>query len=232
MSHGVSAVRKRKVEESDQAILQRHCLSHLDLVDLCCVTFDPREYILRRGEPVAHLLLVASGKAKVCISDPDGNQLLLCYFFSDGMIGDIELMAGVPTAFANVQAVTEMTCIGIPIAQNKTAIREDRALLRHIASRLALELVYCNNRVLTALQPTEARLCAYIKETMSDGMFREPLTEAAQLLGTSYRQLLRCLNQLCRDGIMRRHLDAYQVADLERLSQRSHDLYIQKIRQP
>lgn len=54
--------------------------------------------------------------------------------------------------------------------------------------------------------------------------FNENLTHLSELLGTSYRHLLRTLNDLCKQGVINKEEEGYRVADKERLNQIG-DLY-------
>lgn len=55
--------------------------------------------------------------------------------------------------------------------------------------------------------------------------FHENLTEIAELLGTSYRHLLRTLSELTEKNILRKEGSSYFVTDEETLMELSSDLY-------
>ncbi|WOO37548.1 cyclic nucleotide-binding domain-containing protein [Anaerocolumna sp. AGMB13020] len=55
--------------------------------------------------------------------------------------------------------------------------------------------------------------------------FHENLTEIAELLGTSYRHLLRTLSELCDQGILKKEGSSYIVTDERTLMELSADLY-------
>lgn len=55
--------------------------------------------------------------------------------------------------------------------------------------------------------------------------FHENLTEIAELLGTSYRHLLRTLSELCDKGILKKEGSSYIVTDERTLMELSADLY-------
>jgi hypothetical protein len=83
------------------------------------------------------------------------------------------------------------------------------------------------------LYPLENRLASYIladtSNTVNAGKktitFEGNLSEVAELLGTSYRHLLRTLNNLCTQGLIRKNLLAYEILDLEKLRKLAGDLY-------
>ena len=69
------------------------------------------------------------------------------------------------------------------------------------------------NNASNILYPFESRLCAYISMTSQDGTFCEKLTELSEYLGTSYRHLLRTLENLCTKGILEKASDGYRIKD-------------------
>lgn len=55
--------------------------------------------------------------------------------------------------------------------------------------------------------------------------FDENLTEIAELLGTSYRHLLRTLSEFCERRILKKEGSSYIVTEEETLMELSVDLY-------
>jgi CRP-like cAMP-binding protein len=51
------------------------------------------------------------------------------------------------------------------------------------------------------------------------------LTEVSELLGTSYRHLLRTLNKLCLQGVVIKNKDFYEILDIKKLEVLAGDLY-------
>ena len=73
----------------------------------------------------------------------------------------------------------------------------------------------------SALLSSEARLCGYLLFTAQDGMFHEPMTEAAQAIGVSYRHVFRLINVLCQDGILEKTPDGLRILDTDALREKS-----------
>lgn len=101
-------------EEAHISILAGYFITEIDLSDAAVLRFLPGEMILCEGMPMEYLLLVISGKAKVCSTSANGKDLLLCYYISEGIIGDVELMTNNHIASTTVSAITEFLCIGLP----------------------------------------------------------------------------------------------------------------------
>ncbi len=88
------------------------------------------------------------------------------------------------------------------------------------------------NSSINLLYPLENRLASYILATGEriDNneeiiKFNENLTEIAELLGTSYRHLLRTLNNLSCKGAIRKKINYFQVLD-EKILKSLQQIYI------
>ncbi len=192
--------------------------------DACmCLSFQPGEAILQEGLPITWLAIVVSGKAKVCSTAPNGKHLILCYYLSKGMVGDMELMAGLDTATATMIAITEFTCIAIPFRGYAAKLKSNTEFLNKLGKELAEKLVRCSdNFVLAALHSGEERLCAYILQTSHDGIFSDIITDASGSVGMSYRHVLRLLKALCAEGVLEKRESGYRILDREGLARRAN----------
>jgi len=84
------------------------------------------------------------------------------------------------------------------------------------------------NGTINLLYPLENRLASYIMATRGAGsrvQFDETLTEIAELLGASYRHLLRTINNLINKGILKKDNYRYEIIDEKMLGNLAIDLY-------
>jgi CRP-like cAMP-binding protein len=188
------------------------------------VQFKKGEYICREGEPINYLFYFVEGKAKVYSTLSNGKSLLLCFYEDFKVLGDIEIF-NFKSATSNVQVIEDTYCIGISVDNVRAHLLEDAKFLRYICSSLGEKLNRCsNNSSINLLYPLENRLASYI--VWAGGtQFKENLTETAELLGTSYRHLLRTLNNFCEEGIIKRRDDYFEIVDDTRLRELAADLY-------
>ena len=222
-------MKKHELHESDRDLLLQYGLRDIDLTHAVRFSFEAGEYLFREGDRLEHICFVVSGKAKVFLSLSDGKRLLLTYFISKGSMGDIELIDGSLTAFATMQAVTEFICVALPLDIYGEELKRNNAFVSYAAKEFASRLKQRNiNGAITTLQPLEARLCGYITQTAKNGLFCETLTEVADVVGASYRHLLRCLNKLCRDGVLQKRASGFQIINQQALDAKAGDLYILK----
>ena len=143
------------------------------------------------------------------------------------MIGDIELVTNKPTNYTTVQAVTDFECIALPFNIYSSVLITNNTFINYVAKELAVKLTQrVINGAITTLHPLEVRLCAYISQTAINDIFRETLTEVAVMVGTSYRHLLRSLNNLCNKGILKKELTGYRIINRKALDDNAGDLYM------
>ena len=223
---------KKSLSDNDIKLLCQYGLNGAEFPKGLHLSFAPGEYISRAGEVLRSLYFVVSGKAKVLLSLSDGKQLLLAYFISQGIIGDIELMTdgqNKQSTLATLQAVTQLECIALPLEEYKTVLKSNNTFINYVGKELAEKLIgRAVNGAITTLQPLEARLCAYIYQTVKNGELNETLTDVAVMVGASYRHLLRSLNQLCASGILAKKGRAYRIENRQALMSMAGDLYILK----
>ncbi|MBE5995385.1 MAG: cyclic nucleotide-binding domain-containing protein [Paenibacillaceae bacterium] len=207
--------------------LQFH-LSDMDLGDSALLRFAPGELILQEGMEMEYFLLVVSGKAKVCSASANGKDLLLCYYISEGIIGDVELMTGSHIANATISAVTEFICIGLPYKKYEEKLKQNLPFVNDIGRELASKLIRSSKKsVITALHTCEERLCAFILFAEQEGIFLETLADTSKSIGASYRQTFRVMNMLCRDGVIRKENRVYRIVDRRELLSRTPDFYLE-----
>lgn len=184
------------------------------------------ETILQEGMPISYLLIVVAGKAKVCSVAKNGRNLVLCYYISEGILGDMEFMMDTCVSTTSVIAITDFECIGLPFQQCAVDLKSDPGFLNRLGHELSAKLLRSSkNYVSAALYSGEERLCAYILQTSNQGVFRDTLTDVSCSVGMSYRHLFRLLNQLCADGLLEKRNDGYLIVNRGGLIRRAAEPY-------
>ena len=180
------------------------------------------ETIFRQDCALETLLFVIRGTAKVCLNARNGRNLILCYYASEGMLGDVEFATGESAAMTTVIAVTDFLCAAVPLSENAESLKGNLAFMNRVANGLSRKLLRsCDAHVASALYTSEQRICSYILMARQNGWFREYLTDAAQTVGVSYRHVLRIMNALCEAGILSKTGSGYKIEDMEALQMRS-----------
>lgn len=195
--------------------------------------FKKNEYICREGEEINYLFFFVEGKAKVYTTLSNGKSLLLSFFKEFKILGDLEII-NAKLASSNVQVIEDTYCIGISLENVREYLLNDAKFLRFICNSLGEKLYRCSkNSSINLLYPLENRIASYMIATCervdASGLtivkFNENLTEISELLGTSYRHLLRTLNGLSLKGTIKKKNNYYEVIDEENLKKLAADLY-------
>ena len=185
--------------------------------------FDKYEYLSREEEDLEYLLFFIQGKAKVFKTLPNGRNLLLAFYNSIRVIGDIEIVKNQSTCY----------CLAIPMKKARLELTNDRKFLKFTCESLAEKLAAVSmNSSINLLYPLENRLASYINEFLTNDEdsniyidFDENLVNIAELLGSSYRHLLRTLNTLSKKGVLEKEDGKYKVINKVLLEELAGDLY-------
>ncbi len=170
--------------------------------------------IARQGEPLTHLYMFVEGRAKVVRLMENGRTMLHAFYRGVSLLGDLELCRGDLTARTSVRAVTDAWLIGFPLEGRREAMLRDARLLRLMSGELAIKLEQASESAAqNLLYPLSDRLITYMHEAQSGGVFSESLTGTAELLGVSYRHLLRTLRDFERAGRIRRVRGGYRLGE-------------------
>ena len=201
-----------------RAALGRYGLDARTLTGCRVQQYQPGETVLRQGDDAAYFHIVLDGAAKVCVNARNGRHLILCYYASSGVLGDVELMLPSPKTTNTVIAVSAFSCAAVPLRENRDALLGNLAFISRIGQELAQKLLRSSDaHMISALYTSRERLCAYILTTQQSGVFREYLTDAVQSVGVSYRQAQRIMQSLCALGVLQKVDSGFQILDMPQL---------------
>lgn len=215
-------MQKQKLPAQYAASLAEYGLDWIDPSAAMLIRYDRCEWILHAEQEIEYLYILLSGKAKVCMSDESGRNLLLCYYISEGIMGDVELMMGRREAISSVQAVSPVVCICLPLNVYAPALLSHLPFVLRLARGLSIKLsasVASTTEII--LRPFEARFCAYLLQSAQNGVFSERLIDVAEQLGVSYRHLLRSLKTLCEEGLLEKKADGYHILNESTLREKA-----------
>ena len=199
-------MKRTMYDGSNPEIEQLYHLDCLNDVLIYRFEFEAKEFICREGQDLPYVLFVCSGQAKVFTDTDNGRRFLNCFYKRGGMMGDIEFFQGSLNgsleACSSVQAMTDLNCIGFYVKENYETLLACREFIFRVGQTVARKLARASkNGAHNLLYPLEVRLCSYLDTACVGSYFTEQLTEVAQVLGTSYRHLLREIQSLVAEGI-------------------------------
>jgi CRP/FNR family transcriptional regulator, putaive post-exponential-phase nitrogen-starvation regulator len=225
------------IKSNDQKLLDNYLLKYnissyfsTDMTPYMeLLLFKRSEYICKIDECIDALYFFVEGKAKVYTTLSNGKSLLLCFYKPMMVIGDAEILES-NTASTNLQVIEDTYCISINFKHIRQFAIDDSKFLRYMNSSLGSKLLRLSKySSINILYPLENRLASYLLVILSaqgsDLKDNHNLTEIAELLGTSYRHLLRTLNKLTHLGAIRKNQHFYEIDDYKLLKTMASDLY-------
>lgn len=196
------------------------------------IYFKQGEYIYQEGDDLDFFYFFVEGKAKIYSSLANGKSLLLSFYEPLKILGDVEIINH-DAVTVNVKVISDAYCIAIPADYVKKHLLTDTLFLQFLCKNLGEKLNRCSkNSSINLLYPLENRLASYIlaietKEFNASNTltFYDSLTEISELLGSSYRHLLRTIHTFTEKGILIKGIDGYKVLDNIALQEMASDLY-------
>ncbi len=196
--------------------------------------FGRNEYICRQGEEIGQLYIFLYGKAKVTSNLSSGKSLLLDFYRNTMLLGELELLMEQEAA-SSVQAIEDCYCLGIPIDIARDKLLSDPKFLLVAGRSLGRKLErIAKNSSINLLYPLQNRLASYMlvtgkrsdMEGVENLVFKANLSQTADLLGTSYRHLLRTLEDFRVMGLLVKEGRTYMAEDITALERVAGDLYL------
>lgn len=192
-------------------------------------SFEREENFCTYGAPMPYLLLLMEGKAKIFLTLENGKTLVVAFIKDVSLLGDLELRTD-GIARNSVQATTQAYCLGIPMSYCKKVMLQDPEFLSLISSELAKKLDDCSSTyAVNMLYPLSSRLAGYLLNMEQQDFFREHLGALSEHLGTSYRHLLRILNDFIEGGIIAREHGGYRILNRAALEKLAGSVYRQGV---
>ena len=216
-------LKKFPLKKTHIAKLAEYGLQNIPLDTCFLLHFSSGEEVIRDNSPISWLYIITDGRAKVCRTDPNGKSLILCYYVSEGMIGEVELMTNQGFSTSAIMAITDFECIAINYENCKEELKTNIFFLNKIGIDLAGKLSRSSDSFTSsALCTGEQRLCSYILQTSHHNLFNDILADVSCSVGLSYRHLFRLLARLCKDGILDKRKSGYYIFNREELVRRSN----------
>lgn len=204
-----------------QLLWNRHAaeLPPLAGYPLQSLRFAAGDTLAGAGEPLTRLGFVVEGRATVHNAMENGRAVLLREYRGVQTVGEVELLLSGGAHLSHVRATTRGAMLCIPLESGvRERICADAALLYYLACEVADKLAH-SSRIASQdrLYPAQARLAAYLLYQSREAGVAQPLARVAELLGISYRHLLRTLRWMQETGLVAREGRSTRVLDAQAL---------------
>jgi CRP/FNR family cyclic AMP-dependent transcriptional regulator len=94
------------------------------------------QVLFTEGEPTDHLFVVRSGRLRVIVTSPRGEELVLAVVTSGDVLGEVSVLDGQPRS-AGVEALEASELLAVPAADVRRTLFENPAALMAVAVKLA-----------------------------------------------------------------------------------------------
>jgi CRP-like cAMP-binding protein len=221
VSHG-DEMRKFIFDEKYIETLTNFGIEDIDRTSLSLFKYDKGELVCRENHLLGRFLICVSGHGRSTVNQRNGKSLILNIFKKGYVIGDYELIMNFAT-MTTIVADTELMCISIPLAEYRDYLLNNNLFMRKISEILAQKLyASIQHSASSRLMPLEYRLCIHLLKVHSQGLFDARLTDTADMLGASYRHLLRTITHLTDKGILTKTSAGYMI-DIPNLNKHIED---------
>lgn len=183
--------------------------------------FDTGEYLIKHGTISKYLLFMVEGECRFFTFSNTGEHIPFGKTSSFEVFGEVSsLWEHIPNNV--VQAIKPTYCIGIELKTNRKILLNDLKFLRYIC-RLLSRRVLEANMSLTSFVGAKAtnRLASFILQNSQNNIFEIKLTNCSESIGISYRHLLRLMNTLCENKILKKQRRKYQILNIKKLKELS-----------
>ena len=189
------------------------CFESMTGLSFELVNFGENEFMIKEGEQPdsIYFILVGTVKLYACSKKRDFGVV----FMNKGLVGDAEFVTG-SVATRSAQVEGDVLCMRLSTRNCRHRLMSDRTFLRYLAQQLAEKLTLTETSTDASVHMrTEDKLYDYLKLSSEDGRVSESLGDISQIMGVSYRHLIRMMNTLVDEGKLRhgKRKGAYFIAD-------------------
>ncbi|SFW97534.1 cAMP-binding domain of CRP or a regulatory subunit of cAMP-dependent protein kinases [Bacillus altitudinis] len=208
-----------------QNVFHQKLISHVSLW-----RYQQGELICSKGDKREYMYLLVKGKLKIFTTTKEGKTFILCFKNPLEAIGDIEYVQ--QTDMVNtVEAVTEVHMLRISHQALMRHAKDDPRVLTFLLKGITNKFYTKSNDLsFHLLYPVEVRLASYLLSVLTgdDDARARPLrlTDAASLIGTSYRHINRVIQQFQEKGLIERRRGKITICDQKGLLEiAEHNIY-------
>ena len=208
------------MENLVRILLQRHAdaLPPLDGYPLTARRFAAGELLSSAGDPLTRLCFITEGAAAVYRPLENGRVALLREYGGANTVGELELLMGYPTLTSDVRTLTHGSMLVIPLDEARGRIFDDPAMLRYLGREVAKKLEHTSRLAAQDHSyPLANRLAAFLLHARQGNRLTLRWSQVCDLMGVSYRHLLRTLSDFCDAGWLARDPDGYRILDVRAL---------------
>ena len=202
-------------------MLDQKSYSYFDLV-----AFNKGDLLLQQGQRLEYLYILLQGRIKSCHTTSNGITVLSAFSQAIRVIGEVEFLNH-RDVINDVYALESVICLRTSVISYEEVLLNDLYFMRYLAKTISQKLYDTNHNSSVSINyPVENRLASYLISCQDQMMIHDNFVQVAELIGCSYRQLQRTLNDFCHNGYIRKiKRGQFEIIDPIALKHLGEDLY-------
>lgn len=188
--------------------------------------FQKGDCLLYQGQSLEYLYILISGRIKSCHTTSNGNTILTAVSGGISIVGEVEFLNH-QDVINDVFALEEVHCLYISVNQYENILLNDLLFMRYLAQTISSKLYNSNqNSSISINYPVENRLASYLISCQEHSIIQDNFVQVAEMIGCSYRQLQRTLNDFCCKNYLKKiKRGQFQIINETALKDLGKDLY-------
>lgn len=205
----------------EMQMLNPKSYSYFDLVK-----FNQGDLLLHQGQKLEYLYILLHGRIKSCHTTSNGLTVLSAFSHAISVIGEVEFLNH-RDVINDVYALESVICLRTSVTRFEKDLLNDLYFMRYLAQTISQKLYDTNhNSSISINYPVENRLASYLISCQDHMMIHDNFVQVAEMIGCSYRQLQRTLNDFCQSGYIRKvKRGQFEIMDPIALQHLGEDLY-------
>lgn len=216
----------KKKEIYIDMLKSKHVMSETNYQYFELCQFHKGDYLLYQGQQLDYLYILVEGKLKTSHTTANGLTVLNCFAYPISVLGEVEFL-NQRDVINNIYALQTSYCLRLSIELYQDILFNDPVFMRYLAQTISCKLYDSNqNSSISMNYPVENRLASYLISCENDMIIEDNFASVAEMIGCSYRQLQRVLNDFCKKNYIKKiKRSHYEILNPSVLKQLGKDLY-------
>ena len=194
-----------------------------DIIKLC--RFHRGEQIIESDILSDFIYFLLDGEVKFLVTSDSGKIIYLGGSKEFTVLGEVSSLWKMKP-MTSVVASSDCLCFCISLDTYRNRLLDDNTFLRYISKTMAYRLTKRDDDVIVDKTETAyTKMCALIIQNSQDTMFTLDLQECARTLSISYRQVIRVMNRLLQEKLIKKVKKKYYILNYSALYANTNDNY-------
>ena len=179
--------------------------------DALLYEYQTGEFITREMDDLNYLYVILNGTAKILATQDNGKQIILQFLHAEDLIGELTIIK-VEETVKSIVAMTEVTCLAIPIETVEKELLPNPDFLYYLAQYIGKKLLFrVEHFKEQQTQELKIRLAKLMLEISPNDCYCQKHTEISEYLGVSYRHFMHTFKFFKDKGYIKKEGKEYSI---------------------